>query len=96
MDRVSSAQVIAESPLPLQLAGEPFSEIRNALPFRDDEAGRALRDRVDGAITTLKENGRLAEISRTMARRGRDDGRRPTPRPPSPVSERWGRSISTT
>lgn len=63
MDRVSSAQVIVESPLPLQLAGEPFSEIQNALPFRDDEEGRALRDRVDAAITTLKENGTLQEIS---------------------------------
>lgn len=63
MDRVSSAQVIAESPLPLQLAGPPFSEIRNALPFRNDEAGRALRDRVDAAITTLKESGKLREIS---------------------------------
>ena len=63
MDRVSSAQVIAESPLPLELAGPPFSEIQNALPFRNDEAGRALRDRVDAAITTLKENGTLKEIS---------------------------------
>ena len=63
MDRVSSAQVIQETNLPLELAGEPFSEIRNALPFRDTEEGRALRDRVDGAITTLKENGTLAEIS---------------------------------
>ncbi|ETX28597.1 amino acid ABC transporter substrate-binding protein [Roseivivax isoporae] len=63
MDRVSSAQVIQESPLPLELAGQPFSEIRNALPFRDDEAGRALRDRVDAALTTLKEDGTLAEIS---------------------------------
>jgi putative S-methylcysteine transport system substrate-binding protein len=63
MDRVSSAQVIQESPLPLELAGSPFSEIRNALPFRDDEDGNALRDRVDAAITTLKEDGTLAEIS---------------------------------
>ncbi|SHE51443.1 amino acid ABC transporter substrate-binding protein, PAAT family [Loktanella atrilutea] len=63
MDRVSSAQLIAESPLPLALAGKPFSEIRNALPFRNDEEGLALRDRVDAAITTLKENGTLAEIS---------------------------------
>ena len=63
MDRVSSAQLIAESPLPLALAGKPFSEIRNALPFRNDDAGKALRDRVDAAITTLKENGTLAEIS---------------------------------
>jgi putative amino-acid transport system substrate-binding protein len=63
MDRVSSAQVIAESPLPLQLAGPPFSEISNALPFRNDEAGRALRDRVDAAITRLKKSGKLREIS---------------------------------
>ncbi|MDO5657897.1 MAG: amino acid ABC transporter substrate-binding protein [Paracoccus sp. (in: a-proteobacteria)] len=63
MDRVSAAQVIQESPLPLALAGEPFSEIRNALPFRDDEAGRALRDRVDAALTELREEGVLAEIS---------------------------------
>ena len=41
----------------------PQAEIRNALPFRNDEAGQALRDRVDTAITTLKENGTLAEIS---------------------------------
>ena len=63
MDRVSSAQLIAESPLPLALAGAPFSEIRNALPFRDDDDGRALRDRIDAAITTLKDDGTLAEIS---------------------------------
>ncbi|WP_069301422.1 amino acid ABC transporter substrate-binding protein [Neptunicoccus sediminis] len=63
MDRVSSAQLIAESPLPLAFAGTPFSEIRNALPFRNDENGVELRDRMDAAITTLKENGTLAEIS---------------------------------
>ena len=63
MDRVSSAQVIAESPLPLALAGKPFSEIQNALPFRNDEAGRALRDKVDAAITAMKADGTLAEIS---------------------------------
>ncbi|MGJ8570100.1 MAG: amino acid ABC transporter substrate-binding protein [Hoeflea sp.] len=65
MDRVSSAQVIQKSPLPLALAGQPFSEIRNALPFRDDEAGRAQRDRVDAALTALREKGTLAEISQT-------------------------------
>ncbi|SEK62077.1 amino acid ABC transporter substrate-binding protein, PAAT family [Roseovarius nanhaiticus] len=63
MDRVSSAQLIQESPLPLALAGNSFSQIRNALPFRDTEEGRALRDEIDAAITTLKENGTLAEIS---------------------------------
>ncbi|EYD74785.1 Amino acid ABC transporter, periplasmic amino acid-binding protein portion [Rubellimicrobium mesophilum DSM 19309] len=63
MDRVSSATTIKESGLPLRLAGEPFSEIRNALPFRNDEEGVALRDEVDAAITTLKENGTLSQIS---------------------------------
>lgn len=63
MDRVSASQVIKEKPLPLQLAGEPFSQIRNALPFRDTEADRALRDRVDTALAALREDGTLAEIS---------------------------------
>ncbi|WP_370158898.1 amino acid ABC transporter substrate-binding protein [Limimaricola soesokkakensis] len=63
MDRVSSTQVIKESPLPLALAGQPFSEIRNALPFRDDEEGRALRDRIAAALSDLREDGTLAEIS---------------------------------
>ncbi len=63
MDRVSATQVIKETPLPLALAGKPFSELRNALPFRNDDEGKALRDRVNAAIATLKENGRLTEIS---------------------------------
>lgn len=63
MDRVSASQVIKEKPLPLALAGQPFSEIRNALPFRDTEEDRALRDRVDAALTRLRESGELAAIS---------------------------------
>ncbi len=63
MDRVSTATIISESGLPLQLAGPPFSEIRNALPFRNDEEGRRLRDEVDGAITALRQDGTLRAIS---------------------------------
>lgn len=63
MDRVSSAYLIKDSGLPLQLAGQPFSEIRNALPFRNDDAGRALRDKVDGALDTLAQDGTLTRIS---------------------------------
>ncbi len=63
MDRVSASQVIKEKPLPLQLAGQPFSEIRNALPFRDTEEDRALRDRVDAALASLRESGELTAIS---------------------------------
>lgn len=64
MDRVSASQVIKEKPLPLELAGTPFSELRNALPFRDTESDRALRDEVDAALSTLRESGTLSEISR--------------------------------
>jgi putative amino-acid transport system substrate-binding protein len=81
MDRVSTATVIRDSGLPLQLAGEPFSEIRNALPFRDDEEGRALRDEVDAAITTLKEDGTLSEISEKWL------GLDVTPAPGAPAAE---------
>ena len=62
-DRISATQVIKETPLPLALAGAPFSEIRNAMPFRSDEDGKALAAKVDGAITELKASGKLAEIS---------------------------------
>ncbi|MFD1910683.1 amino acid ABC transporter substrate-binding protein [Halodurantibacterium flavum] len=63
MDRVSSMQVINASPLPLELAGPPFSEIQNALPFRNDAEGQALRDRLDAALTELKADGTLTAIS---------------------------------
>ncbi|WP_027967023.1 amino acid ABC transporter substrate-binding protein [Halomonas halocynthiae] len=63
MDRVSASQVIKEKPLPLALAGKPFSELRNALPFRDTQADEALRDEVDAALQALRESGRLSEIS---------------------------------
>nr|WP_300310506.1 amino acid ABC transporter substrate-binding protein [Halomonas sp.] len=61
MDRVSATQVIKEKSLPLQLAGSPFSEIRNALPFRQKDA--ELRDQVNSALETLREDGTLSEIS---------------------------------
>lgn len=63
MDRVSATQVIKEKGLPLELAGQPFSTIENALPFRDDEAGREQRDRVGAALAELRESGELREIS---------------------------------
>ncbi|SNY98606.1 amino acid ABC transporter substrate-binding protein [Halomonas sp. hl-4] len=63
MDRVSASQVISERNLPLELSGQPFNTIENALPFRDDEEGRAQRDRVDAALEELRDNGTLADIS---------------------------------
>ena len=63
MDRVSASQLIKEKPLPLELAGPTFSQLTNAYPFRDTEAGRANRDEINKALTTLRENGTLASIS---------------------------------
>lgn len=63
MDRVSASQIIKEKPLPLELAGPTFSQITNAYPFRDTDAGRALRDEVNAALTALRDNGTLASIS---------------------------------
>lgn len=63
MDRVSASQLIKEKNLPLALAGMPFSEIQNAMPFRNDDQGRALRDRINTALAALQANGTLAEIS---------------------------------
>lgn len=63
MDRVSASQIIKEKPLPLELAGPTFSQITNAYPFQDTEAGRALRDDVNQALAALREKGTLTSIS---------------------------------
>ena len=63
MDRVSASQIIKDKPLPLELAGPTFSTIRNAYPFQDTEEGRALRDKFDAAIDTLRKDGTLKKIS---------------------------------
>lgn len=63
MDRVSASQIIKEKPLPLELAGPTFSQITNAYPFRNTEAGRALRDEVNEALAALRDDGTLASIS---------------------------------
>lgn len=63
MDRVSASQIIKEKPLPLALAGPTFSQITNAYPFKDSERGRALRDEVNAALKTLRDNGTLKAIS---------------------------------
>lgn len=64
MNQLAAAKVIQRSPLPLEPAGQLFSENPIALPFRDTDRGRALRDRIDEALTNLKEDGTIAEISR--------------------------------
>nr|WP_158075474.1 amino acid ABC transporter substrate-binding protein [Salinivibrio sp. PR6] len=63
MDRLSALQLIKESGLPLQLAGQPFETIANAWPFVDSERGQRLRDEVNAALNAMREDGTLADIS---------------------------------
>ncbi|WP_413693213.1 amino acid ABC transporter substrate-binding protein [Psychromonas sp. KJ10-2] len=63
MDRVSSVQLIKEAGLPLQLAGHPFEEIKNAMPFLNKPSQLAIRDQVNTALASMRADGKLAEIS---------------------------------
>lgn len=63
MDRLSALQLIKESGLPLQLAGEPFETIENAWPFVNDEKGQRLQQDVNKALAEMREDGTLSEIS---------------------------------
>lgn len=63
MDRVSSAQLIKESGLPLQMAGEPFETIENAMPFLKTPQKQALREAVDKALSEMRADGTLRAIS---------------------------------
>ncbi|MDD1784258.1 amino acid ABC transporter substrate-binding protein [Enterovibrio sp. ZSDZ35] len=63
MDRVSSAQLIKKSGLPLQLAGEPFETIQNAMPFLNTPEKLAIKTKVDKALNEMKADGTLSDIS---------------------------------
>ncbi|KEQ18636.1 amino acid ABC transporter substrate-binding protein [Endozoicomonas numazuensis] len=63
MDRVSVMALIEKSELPLKLAGKPIEILKNAMPFINDETGRALRDQVNSALDAMREDGTLATIS---------------------------------
>lgn len=63
MDRLSAAQLIKKSGLPLQLAGKPFETIENAWPFVNNEKGQKLQKEVNQALNAMREDGTLAKIS---------------------------------
>jgi len=63
MDRTSAVALIQESGLPLMLAGTPFEVLKNGFPFKKDQQGAEMRDRVNAAIKTLRDNGKLAALS---------------------------------
>ncbi|WP_375321465.1 amino acid ABC transporter substrate-binding protein [Aliivibrio logei] len=63
MDRLSAAQLIKKSGLPLQLTGEPFETIENAWPFVKNEKGQKLQKEVNKALSEMRADGTLAKIS---------------------------------
>ncbi|HEY7864637.1 MAG TPA: transporter substrate-binding domain-containing protein, partial [Psychromonas sp.] len=63
MDRVGSAALIKKSGLPLQLAGKPFEVIENAMPFINKAEQIVIRDQVNAALLSMKNDGTLAKIS---------------------------------
>ncbi|KXI22706.1 amino acid ABC transporter substrate-binding protein [Photobacterium sanguinicancri] len=63
MDRLSSLELIKKANLPLQLAGQPFETIENAWPFVKSEKGQQLRDQVNTALTAMRDDGTLTNIS---------------------------------
>ena len=63
MDRLSALELIKESGLPLQLAGQPFETIENAWPFLNNERGQKLQPEVNKALAAMRADGTLAKIS---------------------------------
>ena len=63
MDRLSAAESIKKSGLPLKMAGVPFEVIENAMPYLKTEASEELRQQVNKALSDMREDGTLAEIS---------------------------------
>lgn len=63
MDRLSALELIKKTGLPLQLAGEPFETIENAMPFVNNENGKKLQQEVNKALSDMRIDGTLAKIS---------------------------------
>ncbi|EGR7954197.1 amino acid ABC transporter substrate-binding protein [Vibrio vulnificus] len=63
MDRLSALELIKKTGLPLQLAGEPFETIANAWPFVNNERGVKLQGEVNKALTEMRADGTVEQIS---------------------------------
>ncbi|MGB5445779.1 MAG: amino acid ABC transporter substrate-binding protein [Psychromonas sp.] len=63
MDRIGSAALIKKSNLPLQLAGKPLREIKNAMPFLNKPAQLAIKDKVNAALLAMTNDGTLGKLS---------------------------------
>ncbi len=64
MDRLSAAELVNKSGLPLKAAGEPIEVIANAMPFLKNDKEDALRLQINKALAAMKKDGTLAAISK--------------------------------
>jgi len=62
-DRVSSVELIKKANLPLKLVGAPIVVIKNSFPFLRNEKNKELINKVDSALTSLRDDGTLNSIS---------------------------------
>lgn len=62
-DRTSAVESIKKANLPLKIAGEPIKVLVNAFPFLKGEENEKLLEEVNGALSQLREEGKLKEIS---------------------------------
>lgn len=65
MDRLSAAELVKKSGLPLKAAGQPFEVIENSMPFLKSEPSDTLRLQVNKALTEMRADGTLKAISET-------------------------------
>ncbi|WP_281647053.1 amino acid ABC transporter substrate-binding protein [Parendozoicomonas sp. Alg238-R29] len=63
MDRLSAAELVKKSGLPLKPAGKPFEVIENSMPFLKNDTSEQLRIQVNRALTEMRADGTLKTIS---------------------------------
>ncbi|ASK78756.1 amino acid ABC transporter substrate-binding protein [Paraphotobacterium marinum] len=63
MERNEAVVYINHFNLPLKLLGPPIETFKKAYPFRRDEQGRQLKLIVDKALSQMRDNGKLTQIS---------------------------------
>lgn len=62
-DKISGLEKIKKAGLPLKMNGETILKAEFSYPFPKTEKGKQLRDEFEKALQTLRENGKLKEIS---------------------------------
>lgn len=62
-DKLAGLIAIEESGLDIKFGGEPVESLKNAFPMLKNEANSQLIERVNKALSDMREDGKLSEIS---------------------------------